>query len=238
MEVFHAGHDSPNWIRPAAPAEWSELGSKEAFLRLVQRLQRNYHIESSIKEEFHRQLAALDKRPTLRAGGFESLRKEGLPELPAGSELDLGLVMRLVFSFYLRMFKLNANQAGRQVVQFHSQTGRMLCLLIFHGYLTTEELFELLYHLVCVDKGAEGVLHQKLQLFHHRFHGLCLKHAHSIGLPRERLQAVQTTARLYLDELYLKSLEEAEDPEIKSSDDVLLPIKMFPISRVKDKQRA
>lgn len=154
------------------------------------------------------------------------------------SDLDLGLIMRLVFYFYLKMFKLSANQSGRQVVQFHTQTGRMLCLLIFHGYLATEELFELLYHLVCIDKGPEGVLRRKLHQFHTRFHGLCLKHAHSIGIDKERLKAIQTTARLFLDELYLKSLEEAEDPQIKNSDDVLLPIKVFPISRVKDKQRA
>ena len=49
--------------------------------------------------------------------------------------------MRLVFYYYLKMFKLNANQSARQVVQFHTQTGRMLSLLIFHGYLNTEELF-------------------------------------------------------------------------------------------------
>lgn len=42
---------------------------------------------------------------------------------------------------------------------------------------------------------------------------------------------------MYLDELYLKSIHEAEDPDIKSSDDSLMPIKMFPISRVKDKSR-
>jgi hypothetical protein len=115
------------------------------------------------------------------------------------SELDLGLIMRLVFYYYMRMFKLNANQPARQVVQFHTQTGRMLCLLIFHGYLALEELFELLYNLVCVDKGAEGVLKKKLQQFHARFHGLCLKHAHCIGVNHQRLQTVQTTARVYLD---------------------------------------
>jgi hypothetical protein len=32
-------------------------------------------------------------------------------------------------------------------------------------------------------------------------------------------------------------MREAEDPEIKYSDDTLLPIKMFPVSRVKDKPR-
>jgi hypothetical protein len=65
------------------------------------------------------------------------LRKETLLELSVKSELDLGLIMRLVFYYYLKMFKLNANQSGRQVVQFHTQTGRMLCMLIFHGYLAT-----------------------------------------------------------------------------------------------------
>lgn len=45
----------------------------------------------------------------------------------------------------------------------------------------------------------------------------------------------QMAARLYLDELYLRSVREAEDPEVKNEDDALLPTKMFPIYRVKSK---
>ncbi len=51
------------------------------------------------------------------------------------------------------------------------------------------------------------------------------------------MKIIGTATRIYLDELYLKSLEEAEDPDIKNTDDTLMPIKVFPISRVKDKQK-
>jgi hypothetical protein len=35
----------------------------------------------------------------------------------------------------------------------------------------------------------------------------------------------------------MNSVREAEDPEIKNTDDTLMPIKVFPISRVKDKPK-
>lgn len=35
----------------------------------------------------------------------------------------------------------------------------------------------------------------------------------------------------------MKSIQEAEDPDIKTSDDILLPVQTFPISRVKDKSK-
>lgn len=66
---------------------------------------------------------------------------------------------------------------------------------------------------------------------------MCLKNSYSINENKERMKIIGTATRIYLDELYLKSLEEAEDPDIKNTDDTLMPIKVFPISRVKDKQK-
>jgi hypothetical protein len=70
--------DASNYVKEGLAEDWSELASKETFLRLIQQLQRGYHIESRIKEEFHIQMASLDKRPTLREGTFETLRKDTL----------------------------------------------------------------------------------------------------------------------------------------------------------------
>ena len=72
---------------------------------------------------------------------------------------------------------------------------------------------------------------------HRKYYPLALQQYYSIGSSPHKLQVRQAAARLYLDELYLNSLREAEDPDIKPSDDVLLPIKVFPISRVKDKPK-
>lgn len=49
--------------------------------------------------------------------------------------MDMGLIMRLILYYYLKMFKINANSA-KIVLKFHMETGRMLCLLIFYQYLT------------------------------------------------------------------------------------------------------
>ena len=42
--------DATIYIKEGLGEEWSELASKETFLRLIQQLQRGYHIESRIKE--------------------------------------------------------------------------------------------------------------------------------------------------------------------------------------------
>lgn len=135
------------------------------------------------------------------------------------------------------MLKLNFNTNSLIIMKFHTDTGRMLCLLIFNQYMETEKLFEIFYQLVCVDKHGESMMKQKISEFHQRYHPMCLKYSHSINLSSTKMQAIQTATRVYLDELYFKSLEEAEDPEIKNTDDSLMPIKVFPISRVKDKQK-
>jgi hypothetical protein len=36
-----------------------------------------------------------------------------------------------------------------------------------------------------------------------------MKYSYSINIDKRKLQTLQTAARIYLDELYLKSLEEA-----------------------------
>ena len=65
----------------------------------------------------------------------------------------------------------------------------------------------------------------------------CLTNTYTINVTQERLRVMRTATRLYLDELYLTSLREAEDPDIMPSDDTLLPIKIFPITKVKEKSK-
>lgn len=116
------------------------------------------------------------------------------------------LLLRLYFEYYLRILKNNANSEERQrVMEFHGKTGRMLCLLMVHACLSTEELFELLYLMVYIDK--HGVRAQgKMEGIHRKYYPLALQQYYSIGSSPHKLQVRQAAARLYLDELYLNSL--------------------------------
>jgi hypothetical protein len=150
--------------------------------------------------------------------------------------MDEGLIMRLFYHYYLVMVKIYANSGEKTVFHFHEETGRQLCLMILHGYLTLEELYELFYYMVYIDKHPHE-LAAKLGIINRLYHHQCLRTFHTINVEKRQLQALRTTARLYLDELYLNSIREAEDPEIRMSDDTLIPIRVFPVSRVKDKPR-
>lgn len=90
---------------------------------------------------------------------------------------------------------------------------------------------------VYIDKHPKE-LTSKLGVINQLYHFKCLRAAHTINVDKKRLQHLQNSARLYLDELYMNFIKEAEDLEIRGSDDSLMPIKVFPISRVKDKPRA
>ena len=152
-------------------------------------------------------------------------------------DIDEGLIMRLIFHYYIVMLKKNVNQTNRNVLKFHLQTGRLLCYLIFFGYLSIEKLFQIIYWLVYIDKHDEDLMKSKLDLIHRTYNEECLKNSYRINISSKRLNILETASRIYLDQLYMKSIQEAEDPDIKTSDDILLPVQTFPISRVKDKSK-
>jgi hypothetical protein len=91
--------------------------------------------------------------------------------------------------------------------------------------------------MIYIQKHTFKLAKIKLDLINSKYHPLCLKNFYSIKIKKERYEVLQTSTRLYLDELYMNSVKEAEDPDIKPSDDSLLPIKTFPINRVKEKTR-
>ena len=142
--------------------------------------------------------------------------------------------MRLIFHYYIVMLKKNVNQANKEVLKFHQQTGRLLCYIIYFAYLSAEKLFQIIYWLVYIDKHDDELIKPKLDIIHRTYNEECLKNNYRININSKRLNILETAARIYLDELYMKSIQEAEDPDIKTSDDILLPVHTFPISRVKD----
>lgn len=90
--------------------------------------------------------------------------------------------------------------------------------------------------MVFIDKHPNEIT-SKLAIINRLYHTKSLKTRYTINIDQRRLENLQRTTRLYLDELYMNSVREAEDPEIKNTDDSLMPIKIFPISRVKDKPK-
>ena len=52
--------------------------------------------------------------------------------------LDEGLIMHLFYYYYLILIKTYGNSGDKQVTKFHEETGRQLCLMIFHGHLSLE----------------------------------------------------------------------------------------------------
>lgn len=56
-------------------------------------------------------------------------------------EMDEGLIMRLIFHYYVVMLKSNANRSDKSVLKFHGETGRLLCYMIYFGHLNVEQLF-------------------------------------------------------------------------------------------------
>lgn len=142
----------------------------------------------------------------------------------------------MLFHYYAVIIKTYANTGEKHIFRFHEQTGAQLCLMIFHGYLSLEELYELFYFMVFIDKHPSSVTGM-LSTINKIYHSKSLKSYYTIHVDKRRQQSLQSTARLYLDELYMNSVKEAEDPEIRNTDDTLMPIKVFPISRVKDKPK-
>lgn len=65
--------------------------------------------------------------------------------------------------------------------------------------------------MVFIDKHPKEIT-SKLSIINQLYHSKCLKTSYSINVDNKRLQSLQTTARLYLDELYMNSVREAEDP--------------------------
>ena len=49
--------------------------------------------------------------------------------------------MRLVYHYYLILLRTNANSGEKAVMKFHNDTGRLLCFMVYSGYLNLEQLF-------------------------------------------------------------------------------------------------
>ena len=96
------------------------------------------------------------------------------------------------------MLKTYSNSGEKQVFKFHEQTGKQLCLLILHGKLHPEELFELFYFFVFIDKNPKQ-MKPKLEVINQRYHAQSLRTAYTINVDQYRLQNLRSTARLYLD---------------------------------------
>ena len=88
-----------------------------------------------------------------------------------------------------------------------------------------------------MDKHSHSI-RSNLEIINRKYHSDCLKNTYTINADKQRLKVMHTATRLYLDELYLVSLREAEDPDIQPSDDMLLPIRVFPITKVKEKSKS
>ena len=49
---------------------------------------------------------------------FVSFRKNSIGSVQVDEEMDMGLIMRLILHYYLKMFRLNANST-KVVLKFH-----------------------------------------------------------------------------------------------------------------------
>lgn len=49
--------------------------------------------------------------------------------------MDEGLIMRLIFYYYIKTIKLHVNNYSSHLSKFHAETGSMLCQLILCQYL-------------------------------------------------------------------------------------------------------
>ena len=70
--------------------------------------------------------------------------------------------------------------------------------MILHGYLTIEELYNLFYYLVYIDKHPRQ-LKPKLVIINRLYHNQCLRTYYTINVEQNRLRMLRSTARLYLD---------------------------------------
>ncbi len=113
-------------------------------------------------------------------------------------EMDEGLIMRLLYHYYIVIIKTYANSGEKHIFKFHEETGRQLCLMILHGYLTLEELYEVFYYVVYIDKHPKEIT-SRLSIINHLYHSKCLRTYYSINIEKKHLQLLQATARLYLD---------------------------------------
>ena len=114
------------------------------------------------------------------------------------TRIDEELLIRLYYHYYFVMIKTYANSGEKSVFKFHEDTGRQLCLMIQHGYLSLEELYSLFYSMVYLDKHPSR-LSTKLQIINKEYHSQCLKTFYTIKVGSKDLQSYKTTARLYLD---------------------------------------
>ena len=106
--------------------------------------------------------------------------------------------MRLLYHYYLTIIKQYANSGDRHVSKFHEETGRQLCLLILHGHLSLEELYELFYRMVYIEKHPNEMI-TRLAVINQRYHHQCLKTCYTIALDKRKLEQLHAAARLYLD---------------------------------------
>jgi hypothetical protein len=122
---------------------------------------------------------------------------------------------KLFYRYYLNVLRSYAGRSeGKEaVVHFHEQVGRLLCVIVGTDYFGSEELLEMAYCMVYLEKVGMRPENQ-FDYLRRKYYRFCLEKKLTIGVEPQRVGQAVRTARLYLDELYLSSMREAEDPEI------------------------
>ena len=100
-------------------------------------------------------------------------------------------------------------------------------------------MMQLFYMLVIADiKPQKGGYDKQLRELKEDFCPLYLSKEHSLTLDPAYFEQVRQISRCYLDELYLRSIKEAQDPDIVvEGSEGLGIVRNFPITRVKEKNR-
>lgn len=93
--------------------------------------------------------------------------------------------------------------------------------------------------MVIIEKMPQaGNLERELASIREEFWPIYLKKEHSLIVEPAQYEQFRQVARCYLDELYLRSIKEAQDPDIIVEPNEGLGImRNFPILRVKEKHK-
>jgi hypothetical protein len=158
--------------------------------------------------------------------------------------LDRQLFSKLFLVYYLKIMKINFgckdHMRNELVTEFHNSVGRMICDMIDHKHFTDHKLAELAYKMIYIEKtSCQDVLDSIFKAIKKEFWPFYLAKEHSLTTKPEDYDKFRQISRCFLDELYLRSLKEAEDPDIiNDTNEGFGVLKCFPILRVReDKHR-
>lgn len=98
----------------------------------------------------------------------------------------------------MNVFKSFAGRDREALLRFHSDVGKLLCKIIFRDYFKVEELFELAYCMIYLDKTGLHP-HNQFDFLRNKYYSTCLEKKYSIGQGSRRMAEITRAARLYLD---------------------------------------